>query len=51
MVKIQIDLTDTENKIVEIYKTINHLETKEQAIKQMIKTSEKSLVDGLKKGL
>ena len=51
MVKIQIELSREENKIAEIYKTINNLETKEQAIKQMVKTCEKSLVDGLKKGL
>jgi hypothetical protein len=37
MPKIQIDLSDEEDQIVEVYKTANRLETKEQAIKNMIK--------------
>jgi len=36
MVKIQIDLSDEEDKNVEIYKLINNLKTKQEAIKQMI---------------
>ena len=37
MVKIQIDLSEEEDKIVEIYKLVNNLKTKQEAIKQMIK--------------
>lgn len=36
MVKIQIDLSSEEDKIVEIYKLVNNLKTKQEAIKQMI---------------
>ncbi len=34
--KIQIDLSGEENKIVEVYKLVNNLPTKQEAIKQMI---------------
>lgn len=34
--KIQIDLSLEENKIVEIYKLVNDLTTKQEAIKLMI---------------
>jgi len=37
LVKIQIDLSKEEDKIVEIYKLVNDLRTKEDAIKQMIR--------------
>jgi hypothetical protein len=37
MAKIQIDLTREEDKIVEIYKLVHELKTKQEAIKQMIK--------------
>ena len=37
MVKIQIDLSDEEDRIVEIYKLTNRLKTKQEAIKKMIK--------------
>jgi hypothetical protein len=37
MVKIQIDLSDEEDKIVEVYKLVNNLKTKQDAIKQMVK--------------
>ena len=37
MVKIQIDLTEEEDRIVEIYKLTNRLKTKGEAIKKMIK--------------
>jgi hypothetical protein len=37
MVKIQIDLSSEEDKTVEVYKLVNNLNTKEAAIKQMIK--------------
>jgi len=37
MVKIQIDLSEEEDKIVEIYKLVNNLKTKQDAIKQMVK--------------
>ena len=36
MAKIQIDLSKEEDKIVEVYKLVHDLRTKEQAIKQMI---------------
>ena len=36
MVKIQIDLSKEEDKIVEIYKLMNDLRTKQEAIKKMI---------------
>jgi len=39
MVMIQIDLNDDEDKIVSIHKIENKLETKEQAIKEIIKKS------------
>jgi len=37
MTKIQINLSDMEDKIVEVYKLVNNLKTKEEAIKQMIR--------------
>jgi len=37
MTKIQIDLSEVEDKIVEAYKLVYDLKTKEEAIKQMIK--------------
>lgn len=37
MVKIQIDLSEEEDKIADIYKLVNNLKTKQEAIKQMIK--------------
>lgn len=37
MTKIQIDLDSEEDKIVEIYKLVNNLNTKAEAIKKMIK--------------
>ncbi|MBT4377143.1 DUF2683 family protein [archaeon] len=36
MVKIQIDLDKEEDKIVEIYKLVNNLKTKQDAIKKMV---------------
>lgn len=36
MVKIQIDLNEEEDRIVEIYKLANRLNTKSDAIKKMI---------------
>lgn len=36
MTKIQIDLNEEEDKIVEIYKLVNNLKTKQEAIKKMI---------------
>ena len=36
MVKIQIDLSRDEDKIVEVYKLVHDLKTKQEAIKQMI---------------
>ena len=37
MVKIQIDLSKEEDKTVEVYKLVNDLETKQAAIKQMVR--------------
>ena len=37
MTKIQIDLSEEEDRIVEIYKLINNLKTKQEAIKKMVK--------------
>ncbi len=37
MVKIQIDLSEEEDKIVEIYKLVHNLTTKQDAIKNMVK--------------
>ncbi|VVB81626.1 Uncharacterised protein [uncultured archaeon] len=37
MVKIQIDLNENEDRIVEVYKVVNTLKTKEESIKQMIR--------------
>ena len=36
VVKIQLDLSKEEDKIVEVYKLVNDLKTKQEAIKQMI---------------
>ena len=37
MTKIQIDLDEEEDKIVEIYKLVNNLKTKQEAIKKMVR--------------
>ncbi|MDO9581382.1 MAG: DUF2683 family protein [Bacteroidales bacterium] len=37
MTKIQINLSEEEDKIVEIYKLVNNLKTKQEAIKKMVK--------------
>lgn len=37
MTKIQIDLDKEEDKIVEIYKLVNNLNTKQEAIRKMIR--------------
>ncbi len=36
MVKILVDLSEEEDKIVEIFKLVNELKTKQEAIKQMV---------------
>lgn len=36
MVKIQVNLSDEEDKTVEMYKLVNNLKTKQEAIKQML---------------
>ena len=41
MVMIQVNLDEEEDKTVSIYKIKNKLETKEQAIKEIIKKSKK----------
>ncbi len=43
MVKIQLELSEDENGIVEVYKSINKLKTKQEAIKAMIKHFEVSI--------
>jgi len=37
MTKIQIDLDEEEDRIVEIYKIMNQLNTKQEAIKKMVR--------------
>ncbi len=37
MTKIQINLDREEDKIVEVYKIVNELNTKEEAIKKMVR--------------
>ena len=37
MVKIQIDLTEEENKIVEVFKALKGFETNEEIVKEIIK--------------
>ena len=37
MAKIQIDLSKEEDKIVEVYKLVHELKTKQEAVKQMIR--------------
>jgi len=37
MTKIQIDLSEEEDRIVEIYKLVNNLKTKQEAIKKMVR--------------
>ena len=37
MTKIQVDLSEVEDKIVEVYKLVHNLKTKEEAIKEMVK--------------
>lgn len=37
MAKIQIDLSKEEDKIVEVYKLVHDLKTKQEAIKQIIR--------------
>ena len=36
MVKIQIDLSEEEDRLVELYKLLNKMKTKQEAIKKMI---------------
>lgn len=36
MVKIQLDLSDEEDRLVELYKLSNKMKTKQDAIKKMI---------------
>jgi len=36
MVKILIELSEQEDKIAEVYKVVNGLKTKQEAIKQMV---------------
>ena len=43
MVKLQLELSDEENGIVEVYKSVNKLKTKQDAIKAMITHFEVSI--------
>ena len=43
MTKIQIDLDAEEDRIVEIYKLVNKLNTKQEAIKKMVRYFEVSI--------
>ena len=43
MVKSQIDLSDEEDRIVEVYKLTKRLKTKQEAIKSMIQYFEVSI--------
>ena len=49
--KILVQLDENENKRVEIYRTLNNLQTKADAIKQMIRNTSVSLSKGLTNGL
>lgn len=44
MVKILIDLSNDEDKIVEVYKLVHELKTKQEAVKQMIKYFEVNII-------
>lgn len=44
MVKILIDLSKEEDKIVEIYKLVNDLRTKQEAVKHMVKYFEVNII-------
>ena len=37
MVKILVDLSNDEDKLVEVYKVVNGLKTKQEAIKHMVR--------------
>jgi len=37
MTKIQVDLDQEEDRIVEIYKLVNNLNTKQEAIRKMVR--------------
>ncbi len=37
MVKILVDLSEKEDKLVEIYKLVNELKTKQEAVKHMVR--------------
>ena len=43
MVKLLLELSDTENGIVEVFKSVNKLKTKQEAIKSMITYFEVSI--------
>lgn len=44
MVKIQINLSKAEDKVVGVYRIVKELQTKEEAIKEIIKEYGSSLV-------
>jgi hypothetical protein len=43
MVKLQLELSDDENAIVQVFKSVNKLTTKQDAIKMMISHFEVSI--------
>ncbi len=45
MVKIQIDLTEEQNKIITLYKVLNNLMTKEIALKMFINEYGKKYIE------
>ena len=44
MVKLQLELSEEENQAVEVYKSVNKLKTKQDAIKKMIDYFEVSIM-------
>ena len=43
MVKLQLELSEKENSIIEVYKSVNKLKTKQETIKSMIQYFEVSI--------
>ncbi len=43
MVKLQLELSEKENSIIEVYKSVNKLKTKQETIKFMIQYFEVSI--------
>jgi hypothetical protein len=47
--KILVELTEEENKIVELYKTLHSMPTKKDAVKRIIREAKESLQREFKK--